>query len=147
LRVYLDNCTFNRPYDDQTQLKVSLETQSKLHIQNLIKEGRLDLVGSYTMDYEISKNPFEMRRKSITKFLQDNMKAYVGVERDDVISASAEEIMNSGLKEKDAFHVASAIYAECEYFISTDIRLLKYKSEKIKLVTPIEFVTETEGDA
>ncbi len=75
------------------------------------------------------------------------MKAYVGVERDDVISASAEEIMNSGVKEKDAFHVASAIYAECEYFISTDIRLLKYKSEKIKLVTPIEFVTETEGDA
>ncbi len=147
MRVYLDNCTYNRPYDDQTQLKVSLETQSKLHIQNLIKEGRLDLVGSYTLDYEISKNPFEMRRKSITKFLQDNMKAYVGVERDDVISASAEEIMNSGVKEKDAFHVASAIYAECEYFISTDIRLLKYKSEKIKLVTPIEFVTETEGDA
>jgi len=67
LRVYLDNCTFNRPYDDQTQLKVSLETQSKLHIQNLIKEGRLDLVGSYTLDYEISRNPFEMRRKSITK--------------------------------------------------------------------------------
>lgn len=147
MRVYLDNCTYNRPYDDQTQLKVSLETQSKLHIQNLIKEGRLDLVGSYTLDYEISKNPFEMRRKSITKFLQDNMKAYVGVERDDVISASAEEIMNSGVKEKDAFHVASAIYAECEYFISTDMRLLKYKSEKIKLVTPIEFVTETEGDA
>ena len=124
MRVYLDNCNYNRPYDDQTQLKVSLETQSKLHIQNLIKEGRLDLVGSYTLDYEISKNPFEMRRKSITKFLQDNMKAYVGVERDDVISASAEEIMNSGVKEKDAFHVASAIYAECEYFISTDMRLL-----------------------
>ena len=142
MRVYLDNCTFNRPYDDQTQLKVSLETQSKLHIQNLIKEGRLDLVGSYTLDYEISRNPFEMRRKSITKFLQDNMKAYVGVERDDVISASAEEIMTSGVKEKEAFHVAFAIYAECEYFISTDIRLLKYKSEKIKLVTPIEFFTE-----
>ncbi len=26
-----------------------------------------------------------------------------------------------------------------------DIRLLKYKSDKIKLVTPVEFVSETEG--
>ena len=54
--------------------------------------------------------------------------------------------MATGVKEKDAYHVASAIYAGCEYFISTDIRLLKYKSEKIRLVTPIEFVTETEGE-
>ena len=74
------------------------------------------------------------------------MKGYVGDERADVIKPIAEEIMATGVKEKDAYHVASAIYAGCEYFISTDIRLLKYKSEKIRLVTPIEFVTETEGE-
>ena len=42
--------------------------------------------------------------------------------------------------------VASAIYAGCGYFISTDKRLLKYQSKEIKMVTPIEFVIEIEED-
>jgi predicted nucleic acid-binding protein len=54
--------------------------------------------------------------------------------------------MKTGVKEKDAYHVASAIYSNCDYFISTDIRLLKYKTDKIRMVTPIEFITETEGE-
>jgi len=29
LKIYLDNCCYNRPYDDQSQLKVSLEAQAK----------------------------------------------------------------------------------------------------------------------
>ena len=146
MRVYLDMCCYNRPYDDQSQLKVAMEAESKLHIQNLIKEQKLELIGSYTLDYEVSRNPFEMRKQSITQFVQTHMKGYVGSERADTIRPIAEEIMKNGIKEKDAYHVASAIYAKCEYFISTDKRLLKYKTDKIRLVTPIEFVTETEGE-
>lgn len=48
--------------------------------------------------------------------------------------------MKTGIKYKDACHVACAIYANCEYFITTDKRLLKYKSDKIKLVNPIDFI-------
>lgn len=44
MRVYLDMCCYNRPYDDQSQLKVAMEAQSKLHIQNLISEGKLDRI-------------------------------------------------------------------------------------------------------
>ena len=73
------------------------------------------------------------------------MKGYVGPERANTIKPIADEIMKNGIREKDAYHVASAIYAKCDYFISTDKRLLKYKTDKIRLVTPIEFVTETEG--
>ncbi len=146
MRVYLDMCCYNRPYDDQSQLLVAMETQSKLHIQSLIREGTLDLIGSYTLDYEVSRNPFEMRRKSIVKFLHDNIAGYVGPERADSITPIADSIMETGVKEKDALHVASAIYAKCDYFISTDKRLLKYQSDQIKLVTPIEFVAETEGE-
>ena len=38
MRVYLDMCYYNRPYDDQSQIKVSLETQAKLHIQDQIQK-------------------------------------------------------------------------------------------------------------
>lgn len=62
-----------------------------------------------------------------------------------VTTVMANKIMETGVKYKDACHVASAIIAECDYLISTDKRLLKYKSDKIKLVNPIEFVGEMEG--
>ena len=35
MRVYLDNCCYNRPFDEQTQPSVRLETEAKLLIQAL----------------------------------------------------------------------------------------------------------------
>jgi hypothetical protein len=32
--IYLDNCCFNRPFDDQTQIVIYLETISKTANQN-----------------------------------------------------------------------------------------------------------------
>lgn len=146
MRVYLDMCCYNRPYDDQSQLKIAMETQSKLYIQTLIKEKKLELIVSYMLRYECSKNPFEMRRNTIFDFISENTFGYVGYDRKEIIEAKAAEIMKAGVKFKDACHVASAIYAGCEYFISTDIRLLKYQTKEIKMVTPIEFIIEMEGD-
>ena len=146
MRIYLDMCCYNRPYDDQAQLKVFMETQSKLYIQKLIKEKQFELVASYMLRYECNNNPFEMRRNTILDFIHKNTFAYVGVERKVEIETKASEIMQTGIKFKDACHVASAIYAGCEYFISTDIRLLKYNTKEIKMVSPIEFVTELEGE-
>ena len=48
--------------------------------------------------------------------------------------------MNSGIKAKDALHVACAIEAGCRYLLSTDDRLLKYKHESILLLNPIDFI-------
>ena len=70
------------------------------------------------------------------------MRVYVGVQRSTIIQDKVNEIMSTGVKEKDAIHVASAIYAKCDYFITTDRRLLKYKTPEIKMVNPIEFVLE-----
>ena len=54
--------------------------------------------------------------------------------------------MKTGVKEKDAYHVACAIIAQCKYFITTDDRLLKYHSESIYLVTLGEFTRRMETD-
>ena len=57
-RLYLDNCCFNRPYDDQTVLKNHLEAEAKIYIQKEILFNRYELAWSYMMDYEIAFNPF-----------------------------------------------------------------------------------------
>lgn len=68
IAVYLDNCCFNRPYDDQSQLKVSLEAQAKMYVQKLIVEKKLDFVFSFASIYENNKNPFENKRRTIADF-------------------------------------------------------------------------------
>ena len=64
MKLYLDNCCFNRPFDDQTQLKIHLESQAKLAVQDMIINGVHSLIWSYMLEYENSQNPFEIRKDS-----------------------------------------------------------------------------------
>lgn len=145
MKVYLDMCCYNRPYDPQDQMSISLETQAKLFIQEWIKSGKLDLVNSYTLDYEVSNVPQEERRDTIRLFIHQYAAEYVGIENQSAIEGKAREIMSTGVKEKDAAHVATAILTHCDYFISTDKRLLRYKTDEVKMCNPIEAVLELEG--
>ena len=79
MRVYLDNCCYNRPYDDQSQLRISLETQAKLRIQDMIRDKELDLASSYVLLYENSKNPYELRKGSIRSFVKDHISVYIDI--------------------------------------------------------------------
>lgn len=142
IRIYLDNCCYNRPYDDQSQLMVSIETQCKLWIQKMIREGSYELVSSYMLRYECINSPFMDRKRAIIQFIDKYADYIVDVDRKNLIEERAQDIMSTGIKFKDACHVASAIFAGCDYFISTDKRLLRYKSEEIKLVSPVEFLEE-----
>jgi len=62
MRIYLDNCCYNRHFDDQKQLRVRLEAEAKLGVQEIILEKRVELAWSYILDFENELNPFEQRR-------------------------------------------------------------------------------------
>ena len=61
--IYLDNCCFSRPFDDQRHLRIRLEAEAKLRIQEVVREGGLQLAWSYVLDFENSNNPFVDRRE------------------------------------------------------------------------------------
>lgn len=145
-RIYLDNCCYNRPYDDQTQIRISLETQAKLHIQALIKDGALELVTSYVLAYENSNNRSVQKKLAIEKFMDDYATVYVSTGYRERVEKDARSIMETGVRVKDACHVSCAVLAGCVYFITTDDRLLKYSSEKIQIVNPCELIRRMEGD-
>ena len=144
MRIYLDNCCYNRPYDDQLQMRIHLDTEAKLHIQDMVKNNELELVTSYMLDYENAKNRFWHKRQAISEFLNENEAYYVSQDRNEEAIQIAEEIKKTGAKNADALHVACAILAISNYFITTDDRLLKYRSEKVEIVTPGEFVRRVE---
>jgi predicted nucleic acid-binding protein len=140
-RVYLDNCCFNRPYDDQSQARVRFETQSKLFIQRMIFEREAELVWSYVLKYENSRNPFVAKKQAIARW---EILSTIFVNMTDEIVADAERIALTGVKETDALHVACAIAGNCDYFITVDKRLLSYKDNRIIICNPIEFFNQVE---
>ena len=137
IKVYLDNCCFNRPFDDQSQLRISLETQAKLYVQALISDEKIDLVVSYMNKYENDNNPFENRKYSISRFLQKAK--YYTVESTEILLKSY-EITKAGIKPADALHLASAIISNADFFLTVDDQILKYKTDEIKIIDPIMFV-------
>lgn len=52
MKIYLDNCCFNRPFDDQSQIRIRLESEAKLKIQEEIQAGNFKMVWSYIIDHE-----------------------------------------------------------------------------------------------
>jgi hypothetical protein len=71
MKIYLDNCCYNRPFDDQTQIRIFLEAQAKLHIQSLIVSKKIELVYSYMSVFENNYNPNKKHLRIISDFFQN----------------------------------------------------------------------------
>ena len=142
IKVYLDNCTFNRPFDDQRQIRISLESQAKLHIQRLIIDKNIDLVCSYMNLYENSENPNNEHQNSIKSFFSYAVE-FINIDKADTIESHAEELKKLKIKSNDAIHLACAIEAKCGFFITTDDGLLKnFHDKTIRVLSPIDFISE-----
>lgn len=141
MKLYLDNCMFNRPFDDQSNIKILLEAEAKLKIQENIRLGLYKLVWSYVLDYENEKNPFRERREQISKWRNY---AKIDIEADEALINLAQSLNQLGLKKFDSLHVSCAIKANADYFLTTDKGILK-KADTIKDIQvkdPIDFIRE-----
>ena len=136
-RIYLDNCCFNRPYDDQSYLLVHLEAQAKLFVQEAVLHETFELVWSYILDYENSVNPYQNRKQAIAKWKEI---AVLDIDASVTVVDCANQIMLKGVKKKDALHIACAIEAGCNYFLTTDKKLLRTAFDEINVINLIDFI-------
>jgi hypothetical protein len=141
MRIYLDVCSFNRPFDDQSQLRVRLETEAKLRIQEEIRSRHIELVWSYILDYENEKNPYPERKNRIRGW---RAYAELVVEENAELLTNANSLHKEGVSKIDSLHIACAIAGGCEYFITTDDRILKCKLRvpAINIGDTISFIKE-----
>lgn len=116
-----------------------------MFVQSLIKEKRLKLAASFILDYENSCNPYTDRKATIKNFLNENVSDYVGSEKAEEVITKAERVMVTGIKMKDSCHRVCAEMMRCDCLLSTDKRTLKYKSDIVKLLNPIEFIDLLNG--
>lgn len=142
-RVYLDNCCFNRPFDDPSHLVVQLEAEAKTHVQREIRSGNVELAWSFILDHENDANPYKDRKEAITPW--KNL-AVVDVGADEEVFRRACAVAKHGLRNMDALHIACAIQARCDYFLTTDKQILKKQVDGIVLMNPLNYVQEVENE-
>jgi predicted nucleic acid-binding protein len=143
-RVYLDTSTYNRPFDDQTQPKIFLETQAAIIILQLVEVKAVELISSSVLEYENSRNPYPIKQEAMSRYLQ---LAESRQEVNEAICKRAEELEQNGLKAIDALHVACAEAVNSDYFITCDKRLINRCSKlTMKVMNPVDFVLEVSSD-
>jgi len=141
MKLYLDNCCFNRPFDDQSHLRIRLEAEAKLRVQEEIRSGTFELVWSYILDYENGKNPFRERKSQIALWREYSA---IDVQEDEEVLKIAKLLNEKGIKTLDSLHVACAAVAKADYFLTTDDGILKKTmlADEIKITDPIGFIKE-----
>ena len=116
-----------------------------MQIQREISEGRHQLVTSIILDYENSRNRDETSADKIQHFMDSNRSIYIDVDVFETLVPLRNELISEGLRTADASHVACAIHAGCDYFITTDDRILRLKDGRINVISPIDFISIEEA--
>lgn len=136
IKIYLDVCCLNRPFDDQIQDRIRLETETVVTILKYIEQGKIILINSDAIFYEISKIPDLERKEKVFSLIS---KAKIYIELNQIILNRAKEIQKLGIKSYDALHVACAEEAKSDIFLTTDDNLLKkLKKNKLKIKVKVD---------
>ncbi len=61
MKIYMDVCCYNRPFDDQTQDKIRIESDAILAVLSKCISDQWKLLSSEVIDIEIEKTPDECK--------------------------------------------------------------------------------------
>ena len=138
VRVYLDNCCYNRPFDDQSQLRIKLEALAKMQVQERMRNGELEYVWSDTLTLEVTASPYTDRKNRIIWWM---LGAAVNVENTSELVERGRQLQAYGLKPKDALHLASAEASGCDFFLTTDSGIYRKVQclGEMRVLNPVEF--------
>ena len=143
LKIYLDNCCYNRPFDDLTQEKINLEASAIETIFRKHIDKEVKIYKSRAIDYEITKISDGDKKRKVEDL-------YDGLELENIsytynLDTRVEELEKANIHFMDAYHVAYAESKELDYFITVDKQLINASKKlnlKIKILNPIEFIME-----
>ena len=143
MSVYLDNCCYNRPFDDQAQARIHLESEAVLAILRACENGALSILSSPVVKMEIDRISDGDRRG---KVLALHSLATSNVALTEEIKRRAEELRaESSIRLMDSLHVASAEAGKAAAMLTTDDKLIKACAKMklgVKVMNPVHFLLE-----
>lgn len=142
MRIYMDVCCINRPFDDQTDERIRLESEAVLSI---LKRCLFEwtLISSEAIDYEISKTPDVERQRKAERIMSISREKIIV---DETIAARALEIEKFGLRAVDALHISCAEIS-ADVLLTTDDEIIraainKSKSFNVRIMNPVRWLLD-----
>lgn len=143
MKIYLDNCCYNRPFDDQTQERIHLESEAILTVLQRGQSGIYTIVGSDVLQLEIERM-HDVVKKQQVKDLYKVSDTHILYTKE--IKERAKEVRKqSKIKTFDSLHIASAEMGEVDVMLTTDDKLEKMSGKldlKIRVMNPLKFAWE-----
>jgi predicted nucleic acid-binding protein len=145
--LYLDMNIYKRPFDDQRQMRIRLETVAITMIFALIEDGHLSARWSFVLDYENSRDPVPERRE-FAQYLSRCCES--SVKPDESIRELARGLSETHqIRGRDALHLAIAETSGCDYLITCDDRFVRQAQRlqeqgvtTVHVINPVDFVQE-----
>ncbi len=141
--IYLDNCCYNRPFDDQTQERIHLESEAILAILKMGQMKRVIIVGSEILELEINRMLDENKKRKVLDLYKV---ADLRIPYTDKIKKRSEEIISvSKIRTFDSLHIAVAEEANADVLLTTDDKFEKMSEKldlKIRVLNPLKFAWE-----
>ncbi len=144
MKVYLDVCCFNRPFDDHAQDRVRLESEAVLTILEHTQSVMWTIIGSEVIDIEISKIPDDDLRCKVN-ILTGMKQKFITVNND--VEIRAKELEKLGFKSFDALHIACAEKGDADILLTTDDIFLSKALQsrnilKVRVENPLRWLME-----
>ena len=135
-KIYLDNCCLSRPFDDQTQDRIRLETEAIMLIMVRFYTRQWQWIASEVSRFEADQN-LDLRQRFRVKFLLTYAHQTVSVDATE--TARGKHFESLGFKPFDALHLACAESGHADCLLTTDDRMLnKAKSISSQLGIRVE---------
>jgi len=148
MKYYFDNCCFNRPYDDQTQERIHLESESILAIIKKCEQLNYEILGSPALDLEIRQIPDIYKRQKVNFFYERTITGKI-IYNQAILKRVKELQEMSAIRMLDRFHLAFAENAQVDILLTTDLRFEKACSKmslNVKVLNPINYFMEVSED-
>jgi predicted nucleic acid-binding protein len=144
MKIYLDVCCYNRPFDDQTQERVRLEAEAIAFILLRINRGEWAGVVSEAVYEELARMPDSERRGRVLRLTPGKEGCILVQERE---VSRARELVGAGFKPLDALHLACAEAAGADVFLTTDdqLRALAQRNSRalrVNVANPLTWLEE-----
>ena len=148
MRIYFDVSCLNRPFDDQEQTRIRLESAAIAVIFELIDIGQLRHVSSEMAAIEIDAIS-DMERQTRVRMLLPQSEE-IG-KLTSVTFRRAHELEELGFKPADAVHVAAGEELKADVLLTCDDRLCRLGKHhrqqlRVEVANPLDWIKEHDDD-
>jgi len=146
MKIYMDVCCLNRPFDDLSQERVYFEAEAVLAIISNCESGKWMLLSSGTIEFELSRIADPEKYEKVHT-LYSSATEYINIMPD--VVERARQFQKSGIKYFDSLHLALAEKAEADILLTTDDQFFiaaQRTDAKVKVTNPAKWFIEVMGN-